>query len=100
VLLAGEPVGLLKVVRTGPVWDLIQIQVAPSAQGKGVGEKLLRTLKAQAMAADVSIKLSVFKVNPARRLYERVGFIITGETDDAYEMLLTLERGAEIRNCV
>jgi ribosomal protein S18 acetylase RimI-like enzyme len=90
VLLAGEPVGLLKVVRTAPVWDLIQIQVAPSAQGKGLGEQLLRRLMAQAMAAGSSIKLSVLKANPAKRLYERMGFTVTAETEDAYEMLIPL----------
>jgi ribosomal protein S18 acetylase RimI-like enzyme len=89
VLLGGRPAGLLKTVRTGPVWDLIQIQVTPSEQGKGWGAKLLRTVMAQAMAAGASVKLSVFKVNPARRLYERLGFVVTGETDDAYDMLYT-----------
>ncbi|WP_229507165.1 GNAT family N-acetyltransferase [Pseudoduganella rivuli] len=87
VLLADQPVGLLKVVRDAPVWDLVQIQVAPSAQGKGLGERLLRGLIAQAMASDVSVKLSVFKVNPALRLYTRLGFTVTDETEDAYEMV-------------
>lgn len=89
VMLGDRPVGLLKTVRTGPVWDLIQIQVAPSEQGKGLGGKLLRRVIAQAMAAGVSVKLSVFKVNPALRLYQRLGFIVTGETDDAYDMQFT-----------
>lgn len=89
VQLAGEPVGLLKVVRTAPVWNLIQIQVAPAEQGKGLGEQLLRTLMAEAMAAGASIKLDVFKVNPALHLYERLGFSVIGETDDAYDMLFT-----------
>ncbi|GAB2844959.1 hypothetical protein GCM10027277_11210 [Pseudoduganella ginsengisoli] len=89
VELAGEPVGLLKVVRSPPVWDLIQIQVAPREQGKGLGSLLLHALMAQAMAYGASIKLSVFKVNPALHLYERLGFVVIGETDDAYDMLFT-----------
>ncbi len=87
VLMAEQPVGLLKVVRTAPVWDLIQIQVAPAAQGKGLGARLLRALVAEAMQSGAAVKLSVFKVNPARRLYERLGFTVTEETEDAYEMV-------------
>jgi len=90
VLLAGEPIGLLKVVRTAPVWDLIQIQVAPAHQGKGLGEQLLRALMAQAMAAGASVKLCVLKVNPALHLYERLGFVVIGETRDTYNMLFTV----------
>lgn len=90
VQLAGVPVGLLKVVRTAPVWELVQIQLAPSVQGQGLGEQLLRTLMAEAMAAGASVKLGVLKVNPALHLYERLGFIVIGETDDAYHMLFTV----------
>lgn len=89
VELAGEPIGLLKVVRTPPVWDLIQIQVSPAHQGKGLGEHLLRSLMAQAMAAGASIKLCVIKINPALHLYERLGFSVIGETDTNYSMQFT-----------
>jgi ribosomal protein S18 acetylase RimI-like enzyme len=90
VMLAGEPIGLLKVVRTAPVWDLIQIQLLPAAQGKGLGEQLLRTLMAQAMAAGASVKLCVLKVNPALHLYERLGFVVIGEAADTYNMLFSV----------
>lgn len=90
VLLAGEPIGLLKVVRTPPVWELIQIQLLPGEQGKGFGEQLLRALMAQAMAAGASIKLCVLKVNPALHLYERLGFVVIGETPDTYNMLFSV----------
>ena len=92
VELAGVPVGLVKVIRTAPVWDLVQIQVAPPAQRQGLGTRLVSMVIAQAQAEDAHVKLSVFKVNPARHLYQRLGFRITGETDDAYDMLYTNPR--------
>ena len=87
VMIEDKPVGLLKVVRTAPVWDLIQIQVAPDMQGRGLGARLLRGVIDEATAAGAGVKLSVFKVNPARRLYERMGFKPVAETDDAIEMV-------------
>lgn len=35
-----------------------------------------------------AVHLSVLKANPARRLYERFGFRIVGENDQAYEMMI------------
>src|SRR5262245_58963596 len=41
VLLAGAPIGLLKVARDGNKWDLIQIQILPEKQGGGIGGTIL-----------------------------------------------------------
>lgn len=70
ILLSGAPVGLLKVVRSPDNWDLVQIQILPEKQGKGFGSTIL----------------SVLKANPARHLYERLGFRIVGENAQAYDM--------------
>ena len=88
VLHAGEPVGLLKVVRQEHEWELVQIQLAPSVQGRGFGTLLLQSLVAQARCAHASLKLSVLKTNPAKRLYERLGFITFSENAHSYEMVL------------
>lgn len=53
--------------------------VAPPAQGAGVGSRLMAAVESEA-AGDLT--LSVFTVNPgARRLYERLGFVVTTERD-------------------
>ena len=70
----GEAVGLWKVTRDGRNWDLIQIQLVPELQGKGLGRQLIEALIAEATAAGASIQLNVLNGNPARRLYERLGF--------------------------
>lgn len=88
ILQADKPVGLLKVRREGQAWELIQFQLLPSLQGKGVGTKLLQSLVQEAREAGAGLKLNVLKANPARRLYERIGFVVVGEKANAYEMAL------------
>lgn len=82
----GEPVGLLKVRRSPAVWEIVQIQLGSRVRGRGIGTRLLEELLAQASAARVDVRLSVLKANPARNLYERLGFEVTGEDDHEYFM--------------
>lgn len=86
ILRADEPVGLLKVVQEGHQWELVQVQFAPSLQGKGIGTKVLQSLIDEARSKGVSLRLSVLKANPAKRLYERLGFTVVAEKENAYEM--------------
>jgi ribosomal protein S18 acetylase RimI-like enzyme len=86
ILLSGRPVGLLKVARDGQKWDLIQIQILPEKQGTGLGSGILQKLLDEALQAKATVILSVLKSNPARRLYERLGFRIVGENERAYDM--------------
>lgn len=86
VLLAGAPAGLLKVVRGPDNWDLVQIQILPEKQGRGFGSTILDKLLADAVNAQVTVSLSVLKMNPARQLYERLGFRIVAQNDHAYDM--------------
>lgn len=88
VLYADEPIGLFKVVREDRQWELVQVQLAPSVQGKGVGARLVRTLVEEARSKGASLRLSVLKANPAKRLYERLGFVVVAEKANAYEMAL------------
>jgi ribosomal protein S18 acetylase RimI-like enzyme len=82
----GRPVGLLKVARDADPWEIIQVQLDPALQGRGMGRRLLEQVIAQADAADVGLCLSVLLHNPARHLYERLGFTVTGIEDAEYRM--------------
>ena len=84
----GRPVGLLKLCRDGSEWHLVQIQLVPELQGRGVGGALLREVIDEARAANAAITLAVLKANPARILYERLGFVTEGESEFQYEMKL------------
>ena len=52
----------------------ITIGVRPHIRGRGVGRALLHALLAEATRRDIGLCLNVRHDNPARRLYERVGF--------------------------
>ncbi len=88
ILLAGEPVGLLKVARAGSMWHLLQIQLTPARQGAGWGTQIIQGVIAEARQAGASLKLNVLRANPARHLYERLGFVVSAEGPHFYEMCL------------
>jgi ribosomal protein S18 acetylase RimI-like enzyme len=52
----------------------VTIGIAAAVRGQGVGGMLLRALTAEAARRGVDLCLNVRHDNPARRLYERVGF--------------------------
>jgi ribosomal protein S18 acetylase RimI-like enzyme len=52
----------------------LSIGVNPNMRGRGVGEKLMRALIAEAADRGLGLCLSVRSENPARRLYTRLGF--------------------------
>src|SRR5262245_37434094 len=86
VLLSGTPIGLIKCVRNASDWHLLQIQLVPDKQRQGLGTRIIRDLMASARSANASLRLSVLRANPARRLYERLGFVVVEEKVHAYVM--------------
>lgn len=81
---------MLKLDRDETPWHLMQIQLAPSLQGRGLETQLLDEIIREARSARASIRLGVLKVNPARRLYERLGFVVVRETVDRVKMHLLI----------
>lgn len=82
----GADVGLFKVVRDADPWELTQIQLLPKYQGQGLGATLIRTLLDEASAAGRCVHLDVLRANPAKRLYERLGFRVVAEDAHSYLM--------------
>ncbi len=82
----GRDVGMTKILREGALWHLVQIQIVPEAQGQGLGSAVIGELLAEAEGAGAAVSLQVLKVNPAQRLYQRLGFVITDDTGHSYEM--------------
>ncbi len=65
--------------------------VVPAWRGRGLGGALLDTLIVAAReAGSVALSLSVELDNPARRLYERLGFCQVDEGVNSLTMLLSL----------
>ena len=86
VWLDGRPAGLFKHGRDAAGWRVVQIQIDPAFQGRGLGRRLLADLLDEADAQGIPVTLSVLKGNPARRLYEALGFTPVEETELEYEM--------------
>jgi ribosomal protein S18 acetylase RimI-like enzyme len=84
----GRAVGLLKVARDDNDWELIQIQLHPDFQGQGIGRGLVESVIVQAREAGAVLHLSVLKQNPARRLYEKLGFVVVSENAHSLAMRL------------
>lgn len=76
------PAGLAGVYVQDSEADLVSMWVHPSARGLGVGEALVAAAAAWAKASGYDkLFLWVTESNaPARRLYERLGFTPTGES--------------------
>jgi len=68
------PAGRLLVAREEQTITLVDIALLPAYQNQGLGTALLRTLQEEAATRGQSIQLHVLQHNPARRLYERLGF--------------------------
>ncbi|MEV8322772.1 GNAT family N-acetyltransferase [Kitasatospora sp. NPDC056731] len=66
--------------------------LAPAHQGRGLGSAVLRHLLAQADAAGEPVRLDVLQGSPARRLYERHGFVLDHE--DPIDVYLVREPAA------
>ena len=74
--------GRLRVACTDDYIELCGIQLLPAIQRHGIGTAIIEDLKAQAAAARIPLDLGVEKDNPdARKLYERLGFVQVGETE-------------------
>lgn len=84
----GEPIGRIMVFRGNAFVLLVDIALLAEHRGKGIGGQLLRDFIQQCLRDRVPLRLQVLKANPALRLYERLGFIRTGED----QMYIQMER--------
>jgi ribosomal protein S18 acetylase RimI-like enzyme len=82
------PVGRMIVLRGREFITLVDIALLNEHRGRGIGGGLLRELLEQGREAKVPVRLQVIKTNRAARLYQRLGFITTGED----EMYLQMEK--------
>jgi ribosomal protein S18 acetylase RimI-like enzyme len=86
VVIDGQDAGMLEVLSGEAGVQLANIRVAPEYQGRGIGSRLVAQVLRDAHARGLPVTLRVLKVNPARRLYERLGFVLVGEDEQHYKM--------------
>lgn len=90
VTLDDVPVGQLDLARTDGAVEVLEIALMPGLRGQGLGTALLAQVLAAADADGLATRLHVEEGNPARRLYERLGFELVGATG----LHLAMERPA------
>jgi ribosomal protein S18 acetylase RimI-like enzyme len=84
VIIAGKRVGYLSVMKEPAYIYIDNIQISPAWQGHGIGTSLLnRLFNAHSR---ISIRLTTFVDNPAKRLYERMGFVVLERNGMAVKM--------------
>ena len=90
----GVPIGCICVKWSDTEVDLVRLFILPQFQNRGHGTAILREILAAADARGLPVCLRVLRVNPARRLYERHGFAVCGESDTHYSMARPARRAA------
>ncbi len=67
----------------------LSIAVLPDYRRQGLGSLLLTTLLEASRQKFAAVSLSVSSDNPARRLYQRLGFIVVNDDGSSWVMLRT-----------
>jgi ribosomal protein S18 acetylase RimI-like enzyme len=79
VEIEGEPAGRLYVHRGENDIRIMDIAVAPDFRNRGIATDLVEGLIAEGRASGRSVSIHVEMQNPARSLYDRLGFVPAGE---------------------
>jgi len=85
--LDNKPIGRLFV----DYWDneirIVDIALMPENRNTGLGTYFFHQLFAQAKSSGKSVTIHVEHNNPARRLYERLGFTLKTQTNEIYLLM-------------
>jgi ribosomal protein S18 acetylase RimI-like enzyme len=90
IYLNDRRIGLLKATEHQDYIEIIQIQIEPKYQGKGIGENLIKSIIQKASTNKSYVMLSVLKENKAKKLYERIGFHMVEENENSFIMKYTM----------
>ena len=82
----GQPIGrLYRDLRADEI-RLVDIALLAAERGSGVGGRLIQDILDEARDLEVEVRIHVERTNPARRLYDRLGFSLV-EEGDVYDLL-------------
>lgn len=82
----GERIGRLYLQEWDADLRIVDISLLPEGRRQGIGEAILRDIGADAAARGKKVSIHVEKFNPARRLYERLGFVVA-EDKGVYDLM-------------
>lgn len=83
-----EDVGSISTRPDGSVRWIEHFYLVAERQGQGIGSQVLRAVLAEPWAGPT--RLNVLQGSPARRLYERNGFVT--DTEDDVDVFMTYEK--------
>ena len=88
--LNGQDIGMLSVEERNEDIFLKTIEIHPAFQNKGIGTAIITQIIADGFHKRKPVRLQVLKVNPAKRLYDRLGFSVIEETSTHYILLASI----------
>lgn len=86
IMRENQPIGRLLTQRTEQEIRLIDISLLTHHRNAGIGSTLIKELLREATNLQLPLRLSVLKTNPARKLYERLGFVVMADMGMHIEM--------------
>jgi ribosomal protein S18 acetylase RimI-like enzyme len=86
---SGTDIGSISVDDHGDYLFLENIALLPAYRGRGIGKMLIEETLANASQRGIPVRLNVLKVNPAWKLYRKLGFQTTREDGHRYFMEAT-----------
>ena len=88
IKLDGVDIGWLQTIAQDDTLFVAQMFVDRPFQRRGIGTQVIKRLIGEGAQRHQTVRLNVVKINPARRLYERLGFEVTHEDDRKFYMKL------------
>lgn len=87
ILVDGKMIGVyaIHITDNGDLF-INEISILKDYQNKGIGSKILKEQLLENHQKGIRTILQVFKDNPAKKLYEQLGFKVYGETETHYQM--------------
>jgi ribosomal protein S18 acetylase RimI-like enzyme len=86
IVVDGEDVGQLSVEKDDEELYIAGLYISPQWQNQGLGSAVIEDVLSSAIDQGFSVRLQVLRVNPARWLYERLGFEVYEETESHIKM--------------
>ena len=85
-----EAIGMVKYLNHSDKIFVMQLQILAKFQRQGIGQKVVEYIIELAHADSKHVELHVLKANPAKQLYERLGFAVYDE--DKLEFHMTTQQ--------
>lgn len=86
IYIGADLAGVLAVNLHSDHLQLLKVFLLPVFQRKGFGAALVKQVIARADREGLPVRLRVLRVNPAKSLYDRLGFKVTNEDQERFFM--------------